>query len=244
MQGGGIEGLASAARQRMLLAGMDESQVRLVESSGKVHPRITIVAPIDGVIAELAARQGMTVSAGTPLFRINGLASVWVYADVPESAASSVRPGALAEARTPALPGIVFKGKVSAILPEVNPATRTLKARVELANPNGLLVPGMFASLVFEGAPGGSVLLVPSEALIQTGRRSVVMLALEDGKFSAVEVEAGAESNGHTEIRKGLEAGQKVVVSGQFLLDSEASLRGTTARMDDPSVKAGTGATK
>ena len=244
LQGSGVEGLADAARHRMRLAGMEEPQIRLVESTGKVHPRVTITAPASGVIAELVAREGMTVTAGAPLFRINGLATVWVNAEVPENAAAGVRPGAAVEARTPGLPGVVFKGKVNAILPEVNAATRTLKARIELGNPAGRLVPGMFATLTFAPAAGRNMLLVPSEAVIQTGTRSVVMVADGDGKFAPVNVETGAEANGQTEIRKGLEAGQKVVVSGQFLIDSEASLKGTAARMGDASAASPAGAAK
>jgi Cu(I)/Ag(I) efflux system membrane fusion protein len=127
----------------------------------------------------------------------------------------------------------VFKGRVSAILPEVNLATRTIKARVELANPNGQLVPGMFTTINFAPAARTQALLVPTEAVIQTGSRSVVIVAQGDGKFAPVDVEVGVETGGQTEIRKGLEAGQKVVVSGQFLIDSEASLRGTETRMSD-----------
>ena len=231
MPGAASDSLASAARQRMLLAGMDAAQVRLVESSGKAQPRMAIVAPAAGVVAELLVREGMTVSAGTPLFRINGVASVWVNAELPEAAASQVRPGAPVEVRIAALAGKVFTGKVGALPPEVNQATRTMKARIELANPLGQLVPGMFANLTFQQSGTGDVLLVPSEAVIKTGRRSVVMVALDDGRFAPVEVETGAEVAEQTEIRKGLEAGQKVVVSGQFLIDSEASLRGAAARM-------------
>ena len=238
MQGSDMASVLDGARQRMRLAGMSSEQVRLVESSGKVHARMTIAAPVSGVIAELGARDGMTVTAGAQLFRINGISSVWVNAEIPENLAAKVRPGDAVEARAPALPGSVFKGKVSAILPEVNAATRTLKARIELANPNGQLVPGMFASLTFASGGGASadVLLVPSEAVIQTGTRSVVMLAQEGGKFMPVEVELGSESNGQTEIRKGLALGQKIVVSGQFLIDSEASLKGTAIRMVEPPV--------
>lgn len=233
MQGSGVEGLADAARQRMRLSGMDEDQIGLVASSGKVVPRVTISAPIGGVVTELMAREGMTVSTGAPLFRINGLATVWVNAEVPESLAARVRPGTLVEARAPALPGAVFKGKVGAILPQVDAATRTLKARIELANPAGQLVPGMFATLAFAPAASSAVLLVPSEAVIQTGTRSVVMVAQGGGAFRPVDVEVGAEANGQTEIRRGLHAGETVVVSGQFLIDSEASLKGTAARMGE-----------
>ena len=231
LQGQGMDGLVDAARQRMRLAGMPEDQVGLVETSGRVHPRITLSAPVGGIVTELAAREGMTVMTGAPLYRINGLAAVWVNAEVPESLAAQVRPGNTVEARTPALPGTVFKGKVAAILPEVNPATRTLKARIELANPGGRMLPGMFATLDFGPRAGKDVLLVPAEAIIQTGTRTVVMVAQADGTFRPAEVETGMEANGQTEIRKGLDAGQKVVVSGQFLLDSEASLKGTAGRM-------------
>ncbi len=233
MQGSAAGMLLDGARQRMRLAGMTDSQIRLVESTGKIHPRLTLSSPIDGVVAELSAREGMTVMNGAPLFRINGLRTVWVNADVPENFAALVRPGNAVEARSPALPGTVLKGKVSAILPEINPSTRTLKARVELANPGGRLVPGMFATISFTSAAKDDVLTVPSEAVIQTGTRSVVIVAQGDGKFAPVDVETGAESGGKTVVLKGLEAGQKVVASGQFLIDSEASLRGTTTRMSD-----------
>ena len=227
-----MEGLIDGARQRMRLAGMSEEQIRQVESTGKVQARLVAHAPIDGVVAELGAREGMTVMSGAPLFRINGLRTVWVNAEVRESEADHVKVGNAVEARASALPGKVFKGKVSAILPEVNPATRTLKARVELANPDGELKPGMFATLNFTPAAREEVLVVPSEAVIQTGRRSVVVVARPDGRFTSVEVQTGTEANGKTEIRQGLQAGQKVVVSGQFLIDSEASLRAGEARMD------------
>src|SRR5439155_3236119 len=230
----GLGDLAAAAAQRMRLAGMSEEQIRAVETSGKVQPRLTITAPIGGVVGELAAREGMTVMAGAPLFRINGLSTVWVNAEVPEGSAAQVRPGNPVEARTPAVSGAIFKGKVSAILPEVNPATRTIKARIELANPAGQLVPGMFANISFAPAARKEVLLVPSEAVIQTGKRSVVVVAQGDGKFAPVDVEVGLDSNGQTEIRKGLQTGQKVVVSGQFLVDSEANLKASTMRISEP----------
>jgi len=224
-------GLVEAARQRMRLAGMTEEQIRQVESTAAVHARATLTAPIGGVIAELAAREGMTVMAGATLFRINGLSTIWINADVPERFAAQLRPGNAVEARVAALPGSVFKGRISAILPEVNPATRTIKARVELANPNGQLVPGMFASVNFSPAARRDVLLVPTEAVIQTGKRSVVLVAQGDGRFAPVDVDVGLDSNGRTEIRSGLHAGQKVVVSGQFLIDSEANLRASINRM-------------
>jgi len=239
LEGTRLDALVDGARQRMRLAGMTEAQIARVESTGKVSARLTVTAPIDGVVAELGAREGMTVMSGAMLFRINGLLTVWVNAEIRENQASEVRPGVAVEARTPAVPGAVFKGKVSAILPEINVATRTLKARVELANPGGRLKPGMFATVNFAPAARKDVLLVPSEALIQTGKRTVVIVEREPGKFAPVDVEAGAESGGQTEVRSGLEAGQKVVVSGQFLVDSEASLKASTTRMEGAAPPAG-----
>jgi membrane fusion protein, copper/silver efflux system len=227
-----LAGLDEGARQRMRLVGMSDAQIAALEASGKVQTRVTITAPIGGVVGELTAREGMTVMAGAPLFRLNGLSTVWVNAELPESLAAQVRPGNPVEARTPSLPGAVFNGKVSAIVPEVNAATRTIKARIELANPTGQLVPGMFATVNFTPQARKEVLLVPSEAVIQTGKRSVVVTALGDGRFASVDVELGLDSNGQTEIRKGLQAGQKVVVSGQFLVDSEANLKAAASRMD------------
>ncbi len=243
MTGSGLDALRDGAIQRMRLAGMTEEQIRNIESTGKVHPRMTIAAPISGVVAELAAREGMTVMSGAPLFRINGLGTVWVNAEVPENLAAQVRPGTPVEARTPALPGTTFKGKVGAILPEVNPATRTLKTRIELANPNGHLVPGMFVTVNLTPVSRKEALLVPTEAVIPTGKRTVVVVAdtAQDGKqqFLPVDVEIGTEANGMTEIRKGLARGQKVVVSGQFLIDSESSLKATATRLADASGMAG-----
>jgi membrane fusion protein, copper/silver efflux system len=237
-----LAAMRDGALQRMRLAGMSEEQIQRVVQGGKVQARMTLVSPIGGVVSELSAREGMTVMAGAPLFRINGLGTIWVNAEVPESLAAHVRPGNAVEARAAAFPGRAFKGKVSAILPEVNAATRTLKARVELGNPGGELVPGMFVNVDFAAAAKRQVLTVPSEAVIQTGKRTVVVVAEagEDGKqhFRPAEVEAGAEANGRTEIRKGLTAGERVVVSGQFLIDSEANLKATEARMQDAPVAA------
>lgn len=232
LQGSDLAALLDGARQRMRQIGMNEAQIKLVEGSGTVQPRITLMAPIGGVVVELMAREGMTVMPGATLFRINSLSTVWANAEVPESQAALLRLGSAVEARSPALPSSVFKGKVQTLLPDVSPDTRTLKARIELANPGALLAPGMFVSVSL-GTPVTHGLVVPTEALIQTGKRSVVVLALGEGKFKVVDVEPGIEAEGQTEIRRGLQAGQQVVLSGQFLLDSEASLKATTTRMED-----------
>jgi membrane fusion protein, copper/silver efflux system len=236
-------GLLDAALQRMRLAGMTAEQVTQVSAQAQLRPRMTVTAPADGVVSELAAREGMAVAPGAPLVRINGLRTVWVNAEVPESAAAQVQPGMAVRATSPAFLGKEFSGKVEALLPEVNPSTRTLKARIELANPGGKLVPGMFATIQLAPAHSRETLLVPSEAVIQTGTRTVVIVAASEGKFAPVEIEIGAEANGQTEVTKGLSAGQKVVASGQFLIDSEASLRSSLQRLDADTPAAGMPAT-
>jgi Cu(I)/Ag(I) efflux system membrane fusion protein len=225
------EPLRAAARQRMLLVGMSEAAVSALEESGKVQSHALLRAPVGGVIAELGVREGMNVAAGAMLFRINSLASVWINAEMPEAQAGALTPGRPVEARAAAWPGAVFKGRIHSLLPQVNPATRTVAARIELANPGGRLVPGMFVTVDLGSVATPNAILVPSEAVIQTGTRSVVIEALGEGRFRPVEVQTGAEANGQTQIRAGLEAGQSVVVSGQFLIDSEASLRAATTRM-------------
>ncbi|GAA4030353.1 efflux RND transporter periplasmic adaptor subunit [Actimicrobium antarcticum] len=234
MTGANTDVLVDGARQRMRLAGMNAAQIRQVESTGKVQARVTIQAPRSGVLTELSVREGSTVMAGAPLMRLNGTGTVWINAEIAESQAAQVRPGMTVEARTAALPAVVFKGTVSALLPQVTQATRTLIARIELANPSGQLAPGMFVTLQFAATTTAPVLLVASEAVIRTGTRTVVMVAQGDGKFAPVDIEAGTESNGQTVVLKGLAAGQKVVTSGQFLIDSDASLKGVGARMAAP----------
>src|SRR5712691_13387318 len=224
--------LAEAARNRLQLLGMSEEQIGLLEKTGKPQTHIMLYAPINGVIAELGVREGMTVMSGAMLFRLVDLSSVWVNAEVPEAQGAWLRPGTAVEARVPSFPGQVFRGRVSAILPEVSAATRTLRARVELANPGGRLKPGMFATLVFAQVTGTKALLVPSEAVIRTGERNVVIVAESEGKFRPHDVELGLEAGGKSELRKGLSESDKVVVSGQFLIDSEASLRASGTRME------------
>ncbi|TLZ24510.1 MAG: efflux RND transporter periplasmic adaptor subunit [Gammaproteobacteria bacterium] len=227
----GAADLADGARQRMRLAGMPEDLIRALEKRGRPQSRFTLLAPISGVVTELMAREGMTVTVGSSLFRINGLRKVWINAEVAETLGERVHPGDAVHARTAALSGVVFDGRVAAVLPSVNVATRTLTARVELANPRMELLPGMFVTVQLAPAALADVLLVPSEAVIETGTRRVVMLAEGDARFRRVIVETGGQGGWQIEIRSGLALGQKVVVSGQFLIDSEASLKATEARL-------------
>ena len=171
----------------------------------------------------------MTVGQGQTLAEVNGLGTVWLNAAVPESVAGLVRVGQGARTTLTAFPGESFPGRVAAILPSVEEASRTLTVRIELPNRGGRLRPGMFATVSFTGG-GRNALLVPTEAIIRTGRRSLVMLALERGRYQPAEVQLGREAGGQTEVIAGLAAGERVITSGQFLIDSEASLSGVQAR--------------
>lgn len=223
---------AQAAKERLRLLGMPEDSIRQLEKSGKAQSLYTVTAPIAGVIQSLEVRQGMTISSGMTVARINGLKTVWLEAAVPEVQAGRLTPGQTVSAVLPAYPEMTFKGRVSAVLPKANTQTRTLRVRMEFANPQQRLRPGMFAQVHLDTAASSDALLIPTEALIRTGRRDLVIVAEDGGRFRPVVVTLGAESDGKTVVASGLEAGQKVVASGQFLIDSEASLNGVLARMD------------
>jgi Cu(I)/Ag(I) efflux system membrane fusion protein len=226
--------LTAAARQRLVLLGMPEALIEQVLQSGRALATQTVTAPIGGLLAELMVRQGMTVGMGMPLARINGLSTVWVEAAVPEPLAAGVAPGQGAEVRLNALPGQVIRGRVAAVLPEANRDTRTLRVRVELPNPGLKLRAGMFAQVALQGASQGEALTVPAEAVVRTGRRALVYLLEAGGRYRPLEVELGPEVGERIVVRKGLERGQQVVASGQFLIDSEASLQGLTTRAATP----------
>ena len=222
----GDSALLAAARQRLRLSGMPPALIAQVERSGKVQPVLTVTSPVGGVLQTLNVRQGMTLALGETLAQVNGLGSVWLTVAVPEAQAAAVAPGQTVEARLPAFAGEVFKGTVSTILPQTNADSRTLQVRVELANPGARLRPGLTAQVSLEQGIDLHVLWVPSEAVIRTGHQALVMLAEEGGHYRPVEVRTGPENDGQTAILQGLQEGQQVVSSGQFLLDSEASLKG------------------
>ena len=231
----GDPALTAAARQRLRLLGMPEGLIGAVERSGRARTLVTVSTPVAGVIQTLDVRAGMTVSAGQTLAQVSGLSTVWLDAAVPEAQTGLVRVGQTARIDLTAFSGQVFSGRVIDILPTAQADSRTLTVRVELPNRQGRLRPGMFAT-VHLGGESQSALLVPSEAVIRTGKRDLVMLAGTDGRYQPVEVQVGRSGGGQTQILAGLAEGQKVVASGQFLLDSEASLTGIDARPLGPTV--------
>lgn len=222
--------LSGAAKARMLQAGMTPEQVSAVASSGKLQPSLAIPSPVDGVVTEVAVRDGMTVAPGMTLFRLADLSQVWVIAEVPEGQARALVAG-LPVNVLPTGASDPIDGKVDTVLPDVNPATRTIKVRIVLPNKGRHLLPGMFATVRFDSGQEKEVLQVPVESVIRTGQRSIVMVDAGKAGFVATDVKTGREADGMVEVLAGLKAGQKVVTSGQFLIDSEASLRGTAERM-------------
>ena len=235
LRNSGDQSLIDAGRQRLHQLGMSADVIAKVEQSGHPQSQVTIASPIGGVIQSLDIRAGMNVAAGAPLARINGLGTVWLEAAIPEAQAGLVTAGMTAQARFAAYPSEKFAGMVIAVLPETTPESHTLRVRVELQNPHGRFKPGMFVQLRLENMQRETTLVVPSEAVIRSGARNVVIAALEGNRFQPVEVTTGREVDGRTTILKGLVVGQQVVSSGQFLIDSEASLKGVLARMEQGS---------
>ena len=221
--------LTAAARKRLKLLGMSDGLIASVERSGRTNGTVTITSPISGVIQTLDVRTGMTLAQGQTLAQVTGFGTVWLNAAVPEAQSGNLRIGQHASATLTAFPGELFGGRIVAILPTAQADSRTLTVRIELPNRSRRLRPGMFAQVAL-GGDAKPALLVPSEAVIRTGTRTLVMLASGDGRYQPAEVRTGREGGGQTEILAGLGVGEKVVASGQFLLDSEASLSGIAAR--------------
>ena len=231
----GDSALADAMRQRMRLLGMTNAMIASVERTRRAQTTITVTAPMGGAVTMLGVRPGMTVMEGQSLAEITGFSSIWLEASVPETQAANVRQGQTVSATLAAFPEERFAGRITAILPSADAASRTITVRAELPNPRGRLKPGMFAQVSLS-PDTRRALLVPSEAVIRTGRRNLVMLKQDEGAFLPAEVEIGREANGRTEILAGLSEGEQVVTSGQFLIDSEASLAGIDVRSIDGSM--------
>ncbi len=221
--------LRAAARERLLSLGMAPADVHALERGGAAQARHTVRAPIGGVLESLDVRAGMTATGGQTLAAINGLDPVWLEVAVPQAQAGQVTIGDRAETHLASMPGQPVVGRVSALLPTLNDATRSLRVRVELPNADGRLRPGQSARVRLVGDGADTALAVPTEAVIRTGRRALVMVAGDGGRYRPQEVTLGLEVGDKTVIRAGLDEGQQVVASGQFLLDSEASLLGIGA---------------
>lgn len=228
--------LIAAARERLQLQFMPEEIVKAVERSGKPQTRIPVRAPADGYVNKLDVREGAQVSASQSLFELATLDPVWIVIDYPENQASLLTPGSKVSATSASWPGKTFHGSVNELLPNLDTSTRTLKARITLDNQAHLLKPGMYLNVqLAQPTAAPPVIAIPEEALITTGSENKVLLSDGKGHFTPVPITTGHSQNGWVEVVSGIQAGQNVVTSGQFLIDSEASLRSALPQMADTS---------
>jgi Cu(I)/Ag(I) efflux system membrane fusion protein len=220
-------------RDALRYMGVSESLQNEIARDGKPRFRLPIYSPRHGVIVRLNVENHQFIPANYAMFRIADLSSVWVEADVYEHQMEYVRRGLSAEIEVRAFPGQRFSGQVNYIYPELDPKTRTLRVRLLVPNPDGLLKPNMFADVHIFGGPKRDLLKIPREALIVTGKRESVILDRGDGRFQPVDVVSGMRSENEVEILSGLKEGDTVVTSGQFLIDSEANLQASFARFGE-----------
>ncbi|MBS1859066.1 MAG: efflux RND transporter periplasmic adaptor subunit [Acidobacteria bacterium] len=221
---GSTENLVAAARKRLELWDFTGAEIDRIASTGKAIQDVTVRAPLGGFIMERNAYPKQRVMADTTFYTIADLSEVWVIADVYEYEAAAIRLGTPATLTVTAYPGRAFTGKVSYILPQVDPATRTLKVRIEFANPGFALKPDMFGEVEFQTG-GARRLVVPATAVLNSGDRQTVFVDRGNGFFEPREVKIGEQGGGRIEILSGLRAGERIVISGNFLLDSESQLK-------------------
>jgi Cu(I)/Ag(I) efflux system membrane fusion protein len=227
----GNERLINASEQKLAALGVSAGQVTELKKTRKVERTISVFAHHPGVVDQLNVREGMYADAATEAMTLIDLREVWLMAEVFEQQSDWVERGAMAEASVPSIPGRTWQGVVDYVYPSLDPVTRTLKVRLKFDNPGEILKPNMFAHVRILGAPRADAIHVPREAVIRDGRGERVILALGEGQFAPRGVTTGIESGERVEVLEGLSEGDTVVTSAQFLLDSEASLRGSFERM-------------
>jgi len=223
--------LAAAARRRLDALGIPQEAIAAAERRNVAATSFTVRSPASGALVTLDARPGAALGAGAPIATISGLSPVWLVASVPQGAIGGLKPGATARVSFPAFAGENFAGRIDAILPAANLANRTVDVRVALDNRDGRLRPGMTGDVALSAAAAKDAITVPAEAVIRTGRRALVIVAGDNGGFEPVEVTLGAAFGDRLEITSGVAEGQRVVASGQFLIDSEANLTGVLERL-------------
>ena len=224
--------LIRASRSRLAALGVSKDQIANIEKTRATKQHISVYAPQDGVVSTLMVREGMFVKPDKNVMSLGDLSAVWLLAEVFERQAQWVSVGQSAEVKLSYVPGKVWQGKVEYIYPSLDAKTRTLKVRMRFDNPDEGLKPNMYANVRIFGGAKDNIVVIPLEGLIRTGRDERVIIDRGEGRFEAREVTAGIESGEYVEIIHGVEEGDAIVVSGQFLIDSEASMRASINRID------------
>lgn len=219
------DGLVASAKQRLMLFGVKESQIAELEKSGKPNIRLPIYTPLSGIVIEKMVQQGQYVNTGEVLFNIADLSKVWVEIDVFENEVPYVRVGQQVEIRSAVEHGSAFNGRISFVYPFHDPKTHTVKARVEMPNPGYKLKPDMFVNAIIR-VPLAKGIVVPVTAVIDTGKHQLVWIEMSPGMFEPREVQAGERIDDKVQILSGIKPGDKVAVSGSYLIDSESQLKG------------------
>jgi Cu(I)/Ag(I) efflux system membrane fusion protein len=219
----GRSNLAEAAIRRLRLWDISDAQIKQILRTGKVRRTLTLHAPVSGVVIEKPVVRGQAVQPGQTMYTIADLSEVWVEAEIREQDAGSVQEGSAATVELNAFPGRPLRGRVEYVYPTLESESRTLKARVAIPNADGRIKPGMYATVRFS-TPSRPALTVPSSAVVYTGERAVVFVDMGGGKLMPHEVEVGRVAGDQTEILAGVEPGQRVVTSAQYILDSESNM--------------------
>ena len=227
----GRQSLIRASRERLVALGIGNEQIDKLRKTRQVSQYVKGYAEQDGIVANLGVREGMYVMPQAEVMSLADLSSVWIQAEIFESQVDWVEAGQLADVSLSYYPGRTWEGEVEYVYPSLNPKTRTLRVRLRFDNPDQTLKPNMFADVSIYGGPKRDIVIIPQEALIRGGDEQRVILALDEGRFRPRTVVAGMASGDWVEIKHGLEAGERVVTSGQFLIDSEASLKASIKRM-------------
>lgn len=227
---GGMQELAQASLMRLKSWDIGDEDLRKLRETGEVKRTIAYRSPVNGIVTEKAAIKGMRFMPGEMMYKIADLSTLWVIADVSEQDSGLIKTGQLAKIRLDAYPGREFSSRVTYVYPTLNAQTRTTQVRLELANAGGLLRPGMYAQVELAGLGSkGRVVAVPDTAVINSGRREVVLVDLGEGRFEAREVKLGVRSDDYVEVLEGIRKGEKVVVSANFLIDAESNLKAVIA---------------
>lgn len=220
------------AKLRLQNLGVPIAEIEAIERTGQVPQSMVWTAPQDGLILERKAVDGMMTKAGEALFRLADATRIWIIADVPESEIANLRLGSKATARLRSLPDRSFEGTIDLVYPEVSAATRTVKLRIEVPNPDLLLLPDMYADVAIDTGSGAPVVAIPNDALLDSGTRQVVILDRGEGRFEPRPVKVGVRGSAMTQIVEGVDEGDRVVVGANFLIDAESNIKAALSAID------------